>query len=396
MIKGFFGHVFYKLSHFLFFMMIVVLMSLIFCIAEIKDVHAEEKPIGTAICTAVTRMNLRKGPSISAAVVGTLPAKATVNVYQISGKWYNIEYNGKNVWAHGNYLKYTFGTSKETVASVSETKITETADNAFIGSAVCTAKNKINLRSGPGTSYRIVGSLPSKTVVDVCLVQGNWYKISYNGNIAWGTGSYLSFAQEDITQVGQSQNSEEDPQGEEKAEPVQERTYAIYYQGDRRWGYSRAVAKKACVLTAYAIILKNMGLDGTPKTVYQAAGRSLNLNQWEIEETFGVRMVPAISPDSPYFSSFDGSKTKIIKPSKNYIAAVKEALEQHPEGVLLYFKRGTRAHAIVACKVEGDTIYYSDPGRTKTTLLTYKKTWVYYKHRLSYGYLLYMLAFDYQ
>ena len=40
---------------------------------------------------------------------------------------------------------------------------------------------------------------------------------------------------------------------------------AHFKQGDRRWKFSREVAKKACLITAFAIILKNNGIDATPR-----------------------------------------------------------------------------------------------------------------------------------
>ncbi|MHB1315657.1 MAG: SH3 domain-containing protein [Christensenellales bacterium] len=378
----------HRLSHVAFCLMIILIMLFVFCITEATSAKAEETAIGTAYCTAASKINLRSGPSTSKSIVGTLPAKATVNVYKISGHWYNIIYNGKNAWAHGNYLNYTAGTAPEITPP--PTPVAETD----IGKAVCTARTKINLRTGPGTSYQIVDILPGKTSVDIYEISGNWYRVFYNGKIVWGSADYLLYTPNNTLNEVQPVSSTGTESGTDNTQQVSERTYAIYYQGDRCWGYSRSVAKKACLLTAYAVVLKNMGLDATPKTVYQATGRSLYLNQSKIETTFGVRAVQSISADAPYFSSFDGLHTYIQSPSKNYIAAVVEALEKHPEGVLLYFKKGSKAHAIVACKVDGDTIYYSDPGRKRTTLLTYKSTWVSYKHRLSYGYLSYMITFD--
>lgn len=70
--------------------------------------------IGTAVCAVRSAMNLRSGPSASSTKTGMLPAKASVNVYQVSGSWYYIQYGGKYAWAYGSYLRYTPNGSTDT------------------------------------------------------------------------------------------------------------------------------------------------------------------------------------------------------------------------------------------------------------------------------------------
>ena len=178
------------------------------------------------------------------------------------------------------------------------------------------------------------------------------------------------------------------------ASKFKERSYTIYYQGDPKWRFSSSVSRTACVLTSYAITIKNMGMSATPRTVYDSNGKRTQMNMANLKKNFGVKAVCALAPGSIYLSSFNGHKTYIVKPSANAQAAIKEALNIHPEGVILYFKSGSRAHAIVACKYDGNTIYYSDPGRKKTTLLVFKDTWVSYHHHMTYANLVEMIALD--
>ena len=178
------------------------------------------------------------------------------------------------------------------------------------------------------------------------------------------------------------------------ASKYKDRSYTIYYQGDPKWKFSSSVSRKACVLTSYAITIKNMGISATPRTVYNSNGKRTPMNMTKLKKNFGVKAVCALSPHSIYLSNFNGHKTYIVKPSANAKAAIKEALNIHPEGVILYFKSGSRAHAIVACKYDGNTIYFSDPGRKKTTLLLFKDTWVSYHHNMTYANLVEMIALD--
>ena len=48
-------------------------------------VYAEEEPIGEAICTAKSAMNLRSGPGTSYEKSGSLPGSTFVYLYEISG-----------------------------------------------------------------------------------------------------------------------------------------------------------------------------------------------------------------------------------------------------------------------------------------------------------------------
>ena len=48
----------------------------------------------------------------------------------------------------------------------------------------------LNVRTGPGTGYRIVGLLRYGTVVTVSAVSNGWYRISYGGYYRWIAGSY--------------------------------------------------------------------------------------------------------------------------------------------------------------------------------------------------------------
>lgn len=78
----------------------------------VVSVYVSAAPaIGTGICTAKSRCSIRLGAGIQFKKAGTLPAKANVPVYQQSGKWYQISYQNKLVWVHGDYLKVTLNST---------------------------------------------------------------------------------------------------------------------------------------------------------------------------------------------------------------------------------------------------------------------------------------------
>lgn len=252
-------------------------------------------------------------------------------------------------------------------------------DDSPIGTAVCIANKYLTLRSEPSSRSRVAAKLPARTFVKVYAQSGKWYQVEYNGVRAWGDGSYLCFAatpEPSLTAEGE------------------ERTYTSYYQSDKQWKFKSSVKKKACVISSYAIMINNMGVAANPRFIYESNRRSTTIRSANLAANFGVTHVCALDAGSPYLKSFDGEKTYLVDPAANAIAAIKEAIDRNPEGVLCYFKKGSKAHAIIACKYDGDTIYYSDAGRTCCSLLTFKDTWVAYKHKLTYAHLQYLTALD--
>ena len=54
------------------------------------------------------------------------------------------------------------------------------------------AKDNLNMRSGPGTSYNKLNSIPAWTKVGAVAKQDNWYLVYYKSSFGWVSGDYLS------------------------------------------------------------------------------------------------------------------------------------------------------------------------------------------------------------
>lgn len=63
----------------------------------------------------------------------------------------------------------------------------------------------LNVRSGPGTSYSVVGSLSTGKTADVVGVSGGWYKIKYGGGYGYINSKYT----QDVT-VSDEKEEDED------------------------------------------------------------------------------------------------------------------------------------------------------------------------------------------
>ena len=68
---------------------------------------------------------------------------------------------------------------------------------AYAETAVVTPAKGVNLRSGPGTDYEVLLTIPYNTEVTVTGSQGSWYKVSVNGISGYASASYLRFVTND-------------------------------------------------------------------------------------------------------------------------------------------------------------------------------------------------------
>src|SRR5262245_14095900 len=55
-----------------------------------------------------------------------------------------------------------------------------------------TAQTDLNVRSGPGTNYPVVGSIQGGETVDAGSCSGSWCRVSFSGGSGWASRSYLA------------------------------------------------------------------------------------------------------------------------------------------------------------------------------------------------------------
>ena len=84
----------------------------------------------------------------------------------------------QHYWWAKSWINYARGTT------------TATTTAARVLFRVRVASGPLNVRTGPGTGYGIVGSLGTGTTVNVYGTSGSWYKISYGGSYRWIAGGY--------------------------------------------------------------------------------------------------------------------------------------------------------------------------------------------------------------
>ena len=148
-----------------------------------KTVFAEEsrpsallERSSVKIAITMENLNLRDKASTSGRILTTIPKGKTVTILSEKDEngWYKVSYDGKTGYVSRSYL-----TTSNSTPAVSKTG---------------TATENLNLRDQPGTSGKILTTIPKgKTVMILSEKDENgWYKVSYGGKTGYVSGSYLT------------------------------------------------------------------------------------------------------------------------------------------------------------------------------------------------------------
>ena len=108
-------------------------------------------------------LNVRSGPSASFKQINTTTLGAILRIYKVQNGWYKISKN-KEEWVSGKF-----------VADVTRAVVVDTED--------------LNVRSGPGTTFSVVGAYQRGEEVFVFEEEGNWSRIGLDER--WVSKKYL-------------------------------------------------------------------------------------------------------------------------------------------------------------------------------------------------------------
>lgn len=143
----------------------------------------------------VTRLNLRSGPGTSYGVLTVLPDNATgqitgAGIPSGSNIFYPVRFDGHPAgFVAGAYLRLIAGPPATAPAS---------SPTPTIAAPIRFTTVDLNLRSGPGTGYRVVTTLPTGTRVSLTGPpqrggRYDWYPVIIFGiGSGWVAGAYLS------------------------------------------------------------------------------------------------------------------------------------------------------------------------------------------------------------
>ena len=160
-----------KIICFIFIMMLAV-MCMTFSASALNSAGKVE--------TAGGRLNIRKSPSASGAVIGSLENGTWLTLKGKSGSWYLAEYSkGKQAYVSESYIK-TYPKS--------------------VDATVKLKSGSLNVRSGASTSHKVIDSLRNGERVVVVKSNDTWCGIVYRGNkTGYVAKAYLERTQEEAS-----------------------------------------------------------------------------------------------------------------------------------------------------------------------------------------------------
>ncbi len=149
---------------------------------RIESVPEQDDDAPPSPATGVTtgRLNLRASASMEADIIELLPSGTVMSVLGDCQEWYYVYCNGSTGYVNKAYMQIT---ASGTIG------IAPVDGNQGIRAANCSAK--VNLRTGPGTSYGIIRLLPAGTSVEYFYTLSGWCLIRHNGDWGFAIIDYL-------------------------------------------------------------------------------------------------------------------------------------------------------------------------------------------------------------
>ena len=137
-------------------------------------------------------LNVRDSASDKGAILGTLSYNTEVKIIDQVGSWYKIQYKNGTGYVYGINISPKKIVTGE---NINPDNSTNNPDNSTPApeakeSGIVTA-NELNVRADASTNSAIIGSLKKGDKVGIIKKEGNWYKINYNGRIAYVSADYV-------------------------------------------------------------------------------------------------------------------------------------------------------------------------------------------------------------
>ena len=166
------------------------------------------------------------------AMVGYTKSNIEVIYVAVNGEWSNLAIgeNGSSVYVRTDELNLAISTENDIVAKDTETTPKAEEEPTYTVREIdktMYAKQSVNLRSGPSTDFEKVGSLTTNQEVTVTgIADTGWYRINYNGGVAFVSNNYLSDTKVEVapSDDGGDTNEDENDSEEEYTPPTDDDT----------------------------------------------------------------------------------------------------------------------------------------------------------------------------
>lgn len=128
--------------------------------------YVVEQPDAVKIMKVTENLNLRAGEGTQYASIMVMPKGSEVQFISKNSDWAKVSYKGRVGYCSTKFL----------------------AEDKTNGKVVASA---LNVRSGPGTNYRVQGQLSKGFVVEILEEKNGWYRIRYGTTTAYVSKDYI-------------------------------------------------------------------------------------------------------------------------------------------------------------------------------------------------------------
>jgi len=155
----------------------LVLGLMLSCLFTVSAFAANEGA-GTVNASSV---NLRTEATTKSAVIASVAKDTPVVVIDRSNSdWYKVWVNGSQGYMSSGYISFA-----------------ESMDASFGKGTI--QGSTVRMRAGAGTDSKTMGYYNTGTQMDVTGVQGNWYKVSYNGSTGYVHSDYMALSNQKLS-----------------------------------------------------------------------------------------------------------------------------------------------------------------------------------------------------
>lgn len=122
-------------------------------------------------------LNLREGPGVDNPIIMRMLNGEEVTVIRRSGSWGFVEHeSGETGWASTKYL-----VRQPRAASTPRLMVVRSISDGYL-----------NLRTGPGTRFRIVREMYNGETVRILERSGSWVRVRHqSGDVGWASRKYM-------------------------------------------------------------------------------------------------------------------------------------------------------------------------------------------------------------
>ena len=131
-------------------------------------------------------LNVRSGPGTNHPVIGALSHGTKITVTDENSSWYKLSFNGKT-----GYVSKSYTTADGAAGPIQPSPPSQSSPNIGSPKAGVVTSGGVNIRSGPGTTYKIIGSLANGAKVTILQENAGWYKIDNGRTEAWVNAAYI-------------------------------------------------------------------------------------------------------------------------------------------------------------------------------------------------------------